>query len=150
MAGAADRKWRKIFESEDVRKKIDLNKILAFTQKLLHKKADLEKLLSIALVEIEFLPKDAKTMESVFCTGNIRFMNVCKKARLADKQKQLQSPFVGMSTKDPNSVDVYDVVDGHIKTISLKSWKVVFPFVLPITEDNVLVLDSIVNKYAKQ
>ena len=31
MAGAADRKWRKIFESEDVRKKIDLNKILAFT-----------------------------------------------------------------------------------------------------------------------
>lgn len=55
-----------------------------------------------------------------------------------------------MSTKDPNSVDVYDVVDRHIKTISLKSWKVVFPFVLPITEDNVLVLDSIVNKYAKQ
>ena len=150
MARAADRKWRKIFESEDVRKKIDLNKILAFTQKLLHKKADLEKLLSIALVEIEFLPKDAKTMESVFCTGNIRFMNVCKKVRPADKQKQLQSPFVGMSTKDPNSVDVYDVVDGHIKTISLKSWKVVFPFVLPITEDNVLVLDSIVNKYAKQ
>ena len=47
MAGAADRKWRKIFESEDVRKKIDLNKILAFTQKLLHNKADLEKLLSI-------------------------------------------------------------------------------------------------------
>lgn len=89
-------------------------------------------------------------MESVFGTGNIRFMNVCKKARLADKQKQLQSPFVGMSTKDPNSVDVYDIVDGHVKTISLKSWKVVFPFVLPITEDNVLVLDSIVNKYAKQ
>ena len=87
MAGAADRKWRKIFESEDVRKKIDLNKILAFTQKLLHNKADLEKLLSIALVEIEFLPKDAKMMESVFGTGNIRFMNVCKKVRPADKQK---------------------------------------------------------------
>lgn len=82
---AVDKKWRKIFESEDVRKKLDLNRILAFTQKLLHNKADLEKLLSIALVEIEFLPKDGKTMQSVFCTGNIRFMNVCKKTRLADK-----------------------------------------------------------------
>lgn len=148
MAGNANKAWRKIFESEDVRKKIDLGKILAFTQKLLHNKADLEKLLSVALVEIEFFPKDADKAESVFCTGNIRFMNVCKKTRPADKQKQLHSPFVGMSTKDPASVDVYDVVDGHVKTISLRSWKVVFPFVLPITEDNVLVLDSIVNKYA--
>ena len=150
MAGAADKKWRKIFESEDVRKKIDLKKILAFTQKLLHNKTDLEKLLSIALVEIEFLPKDSKSMTSVFCTGNIRFMNVCQKVKLTDKKKQLHSPFIGMSSKDPTSVDVYDIVDGHVKTISLKSWKVVFPFVLPITEDNVLVLDGIVNKYAKQ
>lgn len=147
---AVDRKWRKIFESEDVRKKIDLDKIKAFTQKLLHNKTDLEKLLSVAVVEIEFLPKDAKTPESVFCTGNIRFMNVCKKSRPADKQKQLQSPFVGMATRDPGSVNVYDVVDGHVKTVSLRSWKVVFPFVLPITEDNVLVLDSIVNRYARR
>lgn len=147
---AVDRKWRKIFESEDVRKKIDLDKIKAFTQKLLHNKTDLEKLLSVAVVEIEFLPKDAKTPESVFCTGNIRFMNVCKKSRPADKQKQLQSPFVGMATRDPGSVNVYDVADGHVKTISLRSWKVVFPFVLPITEDNVLVLDSIVNRYARR
>lgn len=147
---AADREWRKMFESEDVRKKLDLGRILAFTQKLLHSKADLEKLLSVALVEIEFLPKDGKTTQSVFCTGNIRFMNVCRKTRPADKQKQLQSPFVGMSTKDPGSVDVYDVVDGHVKTVSLRSWKVVFPFVLPITEDNVLLLDGIVSKYAKR
>ena len=149
MAGSSDMKWRKIFESDDVRKKIDLSKILAFTQKLLHNKSDLEKLLSIALVEIEFLPKDSDRMESVFCTGNIRFMNVCQKTKLIDKQKQLRSPFVGIRTRDPLSVDVYDVASGHIKTISLKSWKVVFPFVLPITEDNVLLLDSIVNKYSK-
>ena len=147
---AGDREWRKIFESEDVRNKIDLKKILAFTQKLLHRKADLEKLLSVALVEIEFLPKEADKAESVFCTGNIRFMNVCGKAKPVDKQKQLKSPFVGMSTKDPTSVDVYDVVARHVKTVSLKSWKVVFPFVLPITEDNVLLLDSIVNKYFKR
>lgn len=55
-----------------------------------------------------------------------------------------------MSTKDPGSVDVYDLADGHIKTISLRSWKVVFPFVLPITEDNILLLDGIVSKYAKR
>lgn len=145
----AGRKWRKIFESKDVREKLDLKKILAFTQKLLHRKADLEKLLSVAVVELEFLPKDSKDFEALFCTGNIRFMNVCKKAKPADKQKQLHSPFVGISTKDPMSVDVYDVVAGHIKTVSLKSWKIVFPFVLPITEDNVLILDSIVSKYAK-
>ena len=147
---ASGGEWRKIFESEDVREKLDLKKILAFTQKLLHKKADLEKLLSVALVEIEFFPKDAKKAESVFCTGNVRFINVYKKARPADKQKQLRSPFVGMSTKDPTSVDVYDIVAGRVKTISLRSWKVVFPFVLPITEDNVLLLDSIVSKYTRR
>jgi len=149
MAGDADKKWRKIFESEDVREKIDLKRILSFTQNLLHRKADLEKLLSIALIELEFLPADSKTLKSIFCTGNIRFMNVFRKIKPADKQKQLQSPFVGIATKDPTSVDVYDITAGHVKTISLKSWKVVFPFVLPITEDNVLILDSIVNKYAK-
>lgn len=147
---ADDTSWRKLFESEDVRKKLDLNRVLGFTKSLHHTKADLEKLLSVAIAEIEFLPKAGDKKKSIFCTGNVRFINAYKKAKPADKQKQLKTPFVGMHTNDPLTVDVYDIVDRRNKTISLKSWKVVFPFVLPITEDNVLILDGIVNKYLKK
>jgi hypothetical protein len=137
--------WRKLFESSDVKEKIDFKKILNLTESLLHNKKDLEKLLSVSIIELEFLPKDLDKRESIFCTGNIRFINVFKKIKLTDKKKQINSPFVGIKTKDANSVDVYDIIDKKIKTISLKSWKVVFPFIMPITEDNVLLLDSILN-----
>lgn len=147
---AGDKSWRKLFESEDVRKALKLDRAIGFVKQLRHTKADLEKLLSVAVAEIEFLPKDGDRMESVFCTGNVRFINAYKKAKPADKQKQLRSPFVGMHTNDPFSVDAYDVAERRQKTISLKSWKVVFPFVLPITEDNVLVLDGLVNRYLKK
>lgn len=147
---ADDKSWRKLFESEDVRKKLDLKRVLGLTKSLHHTKADLEKLLSVAIAEIEFLPKDGDEMKSVFCTGNVRFVNAYKRAKPADKQKQLRTPFVGMHTNDPFSVDVYDVEERRQKTVSLKSWKVVFPFVLPITEDNVLVLDGLVNRYLRK
>jgi hypothetical protein len=145
MSSNGNKIWRKLFESSEVKEKIDFKKILNLTESLLHNKKDLEKLLSVSIIELEFLPKDSDKRESIFCTGNIRFINVFQKIKLADKKKQINSPFVGIKTKDAYSVDVFDIIDKKIKTISLKSWKVVFPFIMPITEDNVLLLDSLLN-----
>jgi len=108
-------------------------------------------MLAYNLVEIEFLPKDAsnaKDYRRVLCTGNRRFINVFRAKKESDARKMLASPFVGIHTKDPFSVDAYDLVDGKIKTISLKSWKVVF-FVTFIPE-NVLVLNDIAKECIKR
>ena len=152
MAGVSDRTWRRLFEAREVKEKFDQAKIFALADTCLHNKKDLEKLLAVALLELEFLPKDAKDAgekKALFCTGNRLFANVFQAARPSDKKKRLKTPSAGMHTRDPLSVDVFDVVDGRVKTVSLRSWKVVLPFILPITTDNVLELDAVVNAYAK-
>lgn len=152
MARTSDRPWRKLFEAKEVREKIDVEAMCRAAEGYLHRKADLEKLLAGSILELEFLPVDAENgrMRAVFCTGNVRFANVFMAARPSDKKKMLKSPFIGLSSRDQASVEVFDVTDGRRKTIPLKSWKVVLPFVLPLTPKTVLPLDAIVNAYAKR
>lgn len=117
-------------------------------RKLKHTKADLETLLANSIAEIEFKPKDSDKFQRIVCSSNVRFVNVFKALKKEDKEKRIKSRFEGIHTRDPRSVDAYDLVDGKRKTICLKSWRAV-NFVL-LTEDNVMVLDGLVRECLKK
>jgi hypothetical protein len=115
---------------------------------LKHTKADLETLLAFSISEIEFKPKNSDKFQRMVCTSNTRFINVYSALKDIDKRKKIRTPFIGIHTKDPNSVDTYDLVDGKRKTLCLKSWRAI-NFVM-LTEENVLVLDRLVNECLKK
>ena len=117
-------------------------------RKLKHTKLDLETLLANSIAEIEFKPRMSNDFQRIVCSSNIRFVNVFKALKKKDKEKKLASQFIGIHTKDPLSVDTYDLVEGKYKTVFLKSWRAV-NFVL-LTEDNVLVLDRLVRECLKR
>jgi hypothetical protein len=115
---------------------------------LKHTKADLETLLAFSISEIEFKPKNSDRFQRMVCTSNTRFINVYNVLKEADKRKKIKTPFIGIYTKDPKSVDTYDLVEGKRKTICLKSWRAI-NFVM-LTEENVLVLDRLVKECLKK
>lgn len=137
--------WQVKHQNEDEWKKV-IASIDAILSSCKRTKEDLEKLLSVSILELEYLPNipNAKPT-SIFCTGNIRFINVNKKLNPNDKQSQLKSPFVGLKSDKYDTVMVYDLIDKKIKSIKLNSWHVVYPYVLTLSIDNVIYLDSIIN-----
>lgn len=115
---------------------------------LKHTKADLETLLAFSISEIEFKPKNSNKFQRMVCCSNTRFIKVYSALKETDKRKKMNAPFIGIYTKDPQSVDTYDLVDGKRKTICLKSWRAI-NFVM-LTEENVLVLDKLVKECLKR
>jgi len=113
-------------------------------RRLKHTKADLETLLMCSVAEIEFKPEGEDKYRRIVCTSNKRLVNVFKAKKPKDRDRALTSPFAGMRTRDRNSVLTYDLEEGSLKTVSLKSWRAV-NFVM-LTEDNVLVLDALLKE----
>lgn len=68
--------------------------------------------------------------------------------RLHDKQKMLKLKSSGMHTKDSLSVNVWDLVDNKMKTVSLKSWQIMN--FITIREENLLLLDEVLRDILKK
>ena len=139
--------WKIKHQNEDEWQKViaSLDAILSSCKRT---KDDLEKLLGVSILELEYLPKEPNAKpKAIFCTGNIRFININKKLNPKDKQAQLKSPFVGLKSSKPDIVAVYDLMDKKIKSIKLNSWHVVYPYIMVLSQDNVIYLDSIVNTF---
>lgn len=68
--------------------------------------------------------------------------------RKADKQKALKLKSNGIHTKDSTSVNVWDLVEDKMKTMSLKSWQIIN--FLTIREENILLLDEILHDILKK
>lgn len=119
-------------------------KALSIWGKLSHNKEGLELFLTHNIAEIRFKPGKSDKYESLVLTGNNRLIKVYSALKPEDKKKFLASPFAGIRTKDPLTVDAYDLAAGKVKTISLRAWQIL-NFVT-ITEENVEVLDALVRE----
>ena len=90
-----------------------------------HNKEDLQLLLNGNIAKIQFMTKDKKKVIRTF-TSNMVFIKLLSEAKqknrkiLATKLNESQ----GIITKDPFSVDSWDIEENSRKTISLKSWKI--------------------------
>ena len=90
-----------------------------------HNKEDLQLLLNGNIARIQFMTKDKKKVTREF-TSNMIFVRLLSEAKeknrkiLANKLNESQ----GIITKDPFSVDSWDIEENSRKTIFLKSWKI--------------------------
>lgn len=114
--------------------------------KLKHNKADLELFLAFNIAELKFKTIDGADASGIF-TGNMPLIEVMQAAKVADKKKIAKKKAAAIRTKDPFSVDAWDLVDNKRKTVSLRSWQIVN--FLTISPKNVLVLDEVIKQILK-
>ena len=74
-------------------------------------------------------------------------VEVMQAAKATDKKKIAKKKAAAIRTKDPFSVDAWDLVDNKRKTVSLRSWQIVN--FLTISPENVLVLDEVIKQILK-
>ena len=95
-------------------------------QGLKHNKEDLQLLLNGNIVKIDFMTSDKNRVVRTF-TSNMIFVKLLseekKKNRKVLAEKLYDSK--GIITKDPFSVDSWDIEENKRKTISLKSWQII-------------------------
>lgn len=124
-------------EAEDIQK----------WSKLKHNKADLELFLAFNIAELKFKTVDGADASGIF-TGNMPLVEVMQAAKATDKKKIAKKKAAAIRTKDPFSVDAWDLVDNKRKTVSLRSWQIVN--FLTISPENIIVLDEVIKKILKQ
>lgn len=124
-------------EAEDIQK----------WSKLKHNKSDLELFLAFNIAELKFKTVDGADAYGIF-TGNMPLVEVMQAAKAADKKKIVKKKAAAIRTKDPFSVDAWDLVDNKRKTVSLRSWQIVN--FLTISPENILVLDEVIKQILKQ
>lgn len=115
--------------------------------KLKHNKECLEAFLNYNIAEIAYKTKDGDD-RSVVCTANTTLIKIMSLKRKADKQKAMKLKSSGIHTKDSTSVNVWDLVEDKMKTMSLKSWQIIN--FLTIREENILLLDEILHDILKK
>lgn len=120
---------------------------LGVWSKLKHNKEDLELFLNHNIAEIKFLTKDGKEA-SVIGTANTTLITIFQLKKDAEKKKLKFVKSRGLKTNDTTSVQIWDLVDGHPKTVFLKSW-VILDFI-SISEKNILLLDQILHDLLKK
>lgn len=74
-------------------------------------------------------------------------VEVMQAAKATDKKKIAKKKATAIRTKDPFSVDAWDLVDNKRKTVSLRSWQIVN--FLTISPENILVLDEVIKQILK-
>ena len=107
-------------------------------------KTDLELLLTYNIAHLAFKKTDDVKYTHIICTSNTRLINVYSAKKSADYTKALASKFDGIKTNDSNSIMTYDLIEGKLKTIPLKSWHIVWPDCISISTSNVAILDNII------
>lgn len=117
---------------------------VALWSKLKHNKEDLQLFLNHNIAEISFVTKDGNETQGIF-TSNMALVKIISETKKQNKQKIAKKiNGKGIITKDPFSVDSWDLLDNRRKTISLKSWQILN--YISISPKNVLVLDEVLKK----
>ena len=114
--------------------------------KLKHNKADLELFLAFNIAELKFKTVDGADASGIF-TGNMPLVEVMQAAKATDKKKIAKKKAAAIRTKDPFSIDAWDLVNNKRKTVSLRSWQIVN--FLTISQENILVLDEVIKQILK-
>lgn len=115
--------------------------------KLKHNKECLETFLNYNIAELSFKTKDGKDT-NVVCTANTTLVKVLSLKRKSDKKKAIKLKSNGIHTKDSLSVNVWDLVENKMKTVSLKSWQIIN--FITIREENILILDEVLHDILKK
>ena len=117
---------------------------IALWSKLKHNKEDLQLFLNHNIAEISFVTNDGSESQGIF-TSNMALVKIISETKKQNKQKIAKKiDGKGIITKDPFSVDSWDLLDNKRKTISLKSWQILN--YISISPKNVLVLDEVLKK----
>ena len=106
----------------------------------------MELFLAFNIAELKFKTVDGADASGIF-TGNMPLVEVMQAAKATDKKKIAKKKAAAIRTKDPFSVDAWDLVDNKRKTVSLRSWQIVN--FLTISPENVLVLDEVIKQILK-
>ena len=96
------------------------------------------------IAEISFRTKDGSDSQGIF-TSNLALVKIISLSKAEDKKKVAKKiDGKGIITKDPFSVDSWDLVDNRRKTIFLKSWQILN--YISISPKNILVLDEVLKQ----
>lgn len=119
---------------------------LAKWSKLRHNKADFELFLNFNIAEIEFKTADNRHAK-IICTSNTTLIKLYSLIKEDDVKKTAKLKSDGIKTKDPSSIDTWDLVENKRKTVKLTSWQIVN--FISITPENILILDELIKKLLK-
>jgi len=103
-----------------------------------HNKTGLECFLNFNIAELSFKTMHGKNA-NIICTSNTTLIKVMSLQKDKDKKEVSSLKSDGIHTNDTTTIDTWDLVDNHIKTVSLKSWKIMN--FISIRPDNILLLD---------
>ncbi len=118
-------------------------------QGLKHNKEDLQLLLNGNIVKIDFMTADRKRVVRNF-TSNMIFVKLLSEAKEKNRKKLANQLYnsKGIITKDPFSVDSWDLDENKRKTISLKSWQIID--CIRILPERALILTEMYRKALKK